>query len=418
MFNKLQKKQAVIYTSIFFLFALLIILISYYSIWSLIIENEKEELNRLALHEANEYYTEGEMPVSNSDVESGSLLAYIEFKNNSIDLLTKFDAGNSLLRQKEYWPTLDEKKITLFRIKENGKRYRYLAVSVPIMNKNGDIGTLYMFKSIEFYYRAAIKSIEILAAFCFILLGCTIVLGYWVSGKTIQPIRENYERQRDLAMAISHEIRTPLSVMQLAIELIECELSFLSDSGKKAVEMINGEILYLTTMVEKLLETIRTKNNMKQIMVRPINLYTFYEDILGHFKLLANQKGIQMFSNISCEEEEVFDENVIRQVLYILLDNAIKYTMENGEIILGARKEKKKLILFVQDSGEGISEEEKEKIFSLFYRIEKSRNRKLNSFGIGLYWARELVESHGGLLKVTDILPHGAMFEIILPESK
>ena len=111
-----------------------------------------------------------------------------------------------------------------------------------------------------------------------------------------------------------------------------------------------------------------------------------------------------------------FDADLVRQLLVILLDNALKYTPSGGSINVSAKVNKKNLVFEISDTGRGIDDPKKEKIFDRFYRTDKSRNSKTGGNGLGLSIAKWIVDEHHGKISVYDNYPTGTIFNVVLPE--
>ena len=110
--------------------------------------------------------------------------------------------------------------------------------------------------------------------------------------------------------------------------------------------------------------------------------------------------------------------NHLEQVVIILMDNAVKYSLDRKEIILSLSKGEEHVEIAVQDFGMGMTEEDRKKVFSRFYRVDKARSRERGGNGLGLSIAKELIESYDGEISVTTLLNHGSIFKITLPLTK
>ena len=139
------------------------------------------------------------------------------------------------------------------------------------------------------------------------------------------------------------------------------------------------------------------------------------QDIYQNAKPLAKQKDINLSANIAPSLTVTADKVLIRQLVYILLDNAIKYSPEKSKIILSANMSKKQIYITVKDNGIGISEENKHHIFERFFRADKARNRNNEGLGLGLAMALLIAQKHNGTIEVESKVNHGSTFTVILP---
>ena len=132
---------------------------------------------------------------------------------------------------------------------------------------------------------------------------------------------------------------------------------------------------------------------------------------------LANEKEIELSENISPGIQYRGDEERLKQAVRILVDNAIKYTPIGGKVQLCLVQGKRHLVIEVKDTGIGLTEEEKAKVFSRFYRVDDARNRETGGVGLGLNIADYIVKKHNGKIKIDSIPNKGSTFSIVLPKS-
>ncbi len=221
--------------------------------------------------------------------------------------------------------------------------------------------------------------------------------------------------RKEFVANVSHELKTPITTIKSYTEtLMDSELD--TDTSRKFLSVIDSECDRMTRLVRDLLQLSnldykKTKWKMVDVSVKDIT----NEAIM---KLDLSFKEKKQSINISIEDnlpKITGDKDGIEQVILNLLSNANKYTEENGYIDVTAYKNNEHVIMDIKDSGIGISEEDQERIFERFYRVEKGRSRELGGTGLGLSIAKEIVEAHNGSLSLSSGLNKGTEISIKIP---
>jgi two-component system sensor histidine kinase CiaH len=255
-----------------------------------------------------------------------------------------------------------------------------------------------------------------------LFLALATLLGFIMARRSIAPIKISYEKQREFLADASHELRTPLSVLLASVESIQGDTAnrMTDFSGQVLVDM-KDEIKRMAKMVTDLLTLARSDTAMLNLMKKQFELHSVAEQVLRTINPLAQAKNINLQLNFPEQITVYADRDRVTQLLLILVDNAVKYTPNDGQVKLtimrlggqnGSRVE-----IVVQDNGIGIAAEEQDLIFQRFYRIDKARSRAIGGSGLGLPIAKWIVEQHGGLIKVNSNLGAGARFVAVLPLS-
>lgn len=191
-FEKLRRRMTCLYAAIFGALILVIVAAAYTFIWWEILAHEKENLVAQIYHEGEEWVESEEAPCSEAAIRSGKMLAYFVNADGSKVILNQLgtgEAGQELMSHKDDWP----KKLNTSRLlrmqSANGVRYRYLAAVAPVIDGDKQVGRLYMFKNMEFYYHAAYKTLFLLLCMALILYFAACYFGYWLAERNIRPIR-------------------------------------------------------------------------------------------------------------------------------------------------------------------------------------------------------------------------------------
>lgn len=424
VFEHLRQRMTCIYAAIFGVLILLIVFAAYTFIWWNVLQHEKDELVAKIYHEAEEWVDSGEEPCSAVSVREGSMLAYFVSPDGKTIVLDQLGQGKireGLFKHRGDWPKkLDTARMLNNRVyDEKGNAHRYLAALAPVLRGDKLEGHLYMFKDMEFYYQAAFTTLFKLLCVAVLLFALACYFGYWLAGRNIQPISEMYGRQMQFTADASHEMRTPLAVMALATQgLKEDEESCYSDFAKESIEMLQNETQRMSRLTENLMALARGDEGNAPAPMQMVNITELCARVGQQLKLLAQEKGIALRTHVDDSLELLGDETALNRLLIILLDNAIKYSPAATNIDFIVTKSKNNVLFVVQDEGCGISDEDKEKVFDRFYRVDKARSRSQGGLGLGLSLAHAIVRQHQGEIRILDNKPCGTIMQVLLPLNK
>lgn len=418
-FEKLRRQMTCVYAAIFGVLILAIVAAAYTLIWWEILANEKTNLIAQIYHEGEEWIESEEPPCSQAAMSSGKMFAYFVAPDGKTVILNQLgdgDVGKALLSHQSDWPQNMEGTHLIRMRGANGERYRYLAGVAPVVDKGKQIGTLYMFKNMEFYYYAAFKTLFLLLCLAVVLYLAACYFGYWLAGRNILPISQMYERQKQFTADASHEMRTPLAVMKLAVQgLREDEDSRLSEFAKESVEMLDSEADRLSRLTENLMTLARSDEDNLPAYTEQVDMTALCHKVAAQLALLAEQKQIVLKQEIQADLSVYGDELALSRLLIILIDNALKYSSAKTTVTLRGARVKAQMVIEVRDEGCGISDEDKQRIFDRFFRVDKARSRSQGGLGLGLSLAWAIVQQHGGSIKVLDNKPKGTIMYVQLP---
>lgn len=227
--------------------------------------------------------------------------------------------------------------------------------------------------------------------------------------------QRNLERMRqEFVSNVSHELRTPLASMRALNETIERSFESDPSSSKYFLSKMGVEIEKLDQMVMELLDLARIESGRVQLKKTIGNIPQILEQSVNRMKMQAERAGIEIGSQ--CSETlpgVMMDVERIEQVLVNLIHNAIKFTPPDGKIILSAEVEKDSIIIHVNDTGMGISEEDLPRIFERFFKTDPARST--GGTGLGLSIAKHVIEAHGGKIWVESVVGVGSTFSFTLP---
>ncbi|MED0686497.1 sensor histidine kinase [Anoxybacillus ayderensis] len=308
------------------------------------------------------------------------------------------------------------------------KRFRadelkILTVARPLIVDRQLAGVLYVGMDATSMFRLLKWSTFILLSLGVLFIAVAVAFSYFMSKRALVPIQDAYNRQRQFVADASHELRTPLSVIFSSVEALKMDMSLTSDAfSRKTIERLGDETKRMTKLINDLLTLARTDDTKLQIEKKPFDLRACAQHTLQSLQELANKKNITLQFHASEQIEFVGDEDKCTQLLYILLDNAIKYTPEGGTVSLSFKqyvtKQRKVVEISVSDTGIGIAPEHLPHIFDRFYRADKARTRQIGGHGLGLSIAKWIVEAHNGHIQVESDVGKGTTFTLTFPNER
>lgn len=232
----------------------------------------------------------------------------------------------------------------------------------------------------------------------------------------MKPIQTSWKRQLDFTADASHELRTPLAVIQTNLELVIGNPDETVRNQLKWLDNIHIETVRMAKLVDDLLTLSRSDADIKALEYSSFLLNNVAAETAALYETTANQKGIEI--QVVADHEIQFrgDISRIKQLLAILVDNAIKYMDRPGRIQITLSEIDKIAQIIVSDTGKGITSEHLTKIFHRFYRAG-SEKRSVDGFGLGLSIAEWIVLEHGGNIHAKSVIDEGTQFIVNLPNT-
>ena len=236
--------------------------------------------------------------------------------------------------------------------------------------------------------------------------------------KSLDKIYSSYAREKSLSSAIAHELNTPISIMKSSLEIYLMKNKISDGELKDLIDNFDENI----DRISKIIESLLFLNRRENALLRNFNIKDLVEEVAFDLEDRAEEKNVKIISNV--ENKIIYSNDILlERVLFNLGKNGILYNIEGGSLNFYFKENEKNYFIEVRDTGIGISDEDKDKVFDLFYRVDGSRNRKSGGYGIGLNLVKNIMEKLRGDIKILDNINEkgeiiGTIFEIILPKIK
>ena len=238
----------------------------------------------------------------------------------------------------------------------------------------------------------------------------SLLASLYLARVSVKPLLESMQKQQNFVENASHELRTPLAVLQNRLETLfrkpEATIMESSESIASSLEEVRNMRLLTTNLLNLARRDDGIKPDLSEVQPE------FFNTIFTNYEMIAteNHKVFRFENRI--KRTIITDKLLLKQLMTILFDNAVKYTEEDGEINFVITATDRNLYLTVSDDGIGIPQADKKKIFDRFYRVDKARTRQKGGFGLGLSLAKQIVDALRGSISVKDNKPHGTIFEV------
>lgn len=257
----------------------------------------------------------------------------------------------------------------------------------------------------------------------FILVGFGSLIAFFIvslylANWAVKPIKKSWDQQRQFIADASHELKTPLTVILANTDIVLSHQEDTIQNQIKWVNYIKTEGERMTTLVNDLLFLAKTDANRNEVVLSKINFSDIVWNCVLPFESVAFEEEKLIDSDIPPDIFITGDSNRLKQLLFILIDNAIKYSNERGSINIKLTNYQDKVQLSVNNTGEAIPAEKIPHLFDRFYRVDESRARKKDGYGLGLAIAKTIIESHNGKINVRSSESEGTTFTINFPLYK
>ncbi|WP_379198278.1 sensor histidine kinase [Paenibacillus sp. GCM10012306] len=474
MFVKMRNRLTIMYSGMLVLFLLVFIIIVYSSLFWMVSYQQKKEVNTLADQKLLEsqnllksdmngndsnvdgikkitlnnnyffyyvYNQQGELIAANETIPDlrQSLLQMLKDwsvkytdVNSKTENLTYSENGNEFWRQKDSKDgNLDNRgwekdlqnnwdKDTTLTV-SSGKKIHMAIMARIIYDGDQRIGKMYLGQDTTYYWTIINWMLTIFIGLAILFFIISFLVGSSMSKRAMVPIIKSYTQQRHFVADASHELRTPLSILNSSIDVLELEEGEnISEFSRNVLMDMKDEVKRMATLVNDLLSLARSDAGLTNISFETFDFIPIVEQLDRSIQPLAVSRHIKLNLHTPADLLVSGDKERLKQLLYILLDNAIKYTPQHGTVNLFlsmvVNDDDESLLIQVQDTGIGIQPADQKKIFDRFYRVDKNRTKKIEGTGIGLAIAKWIVEEHKGTIQLSSHLGEGSVFTVKIPQ--
>lgn len=396
-------------------------LISFASIYFITYENMHSdidmELNRISDHLRNHNGTHGHTRSEFADEQadhathppqhSVSFSVITDKQWNITNVASIFDMDREFYERAKKEALIQNKDTGKFKL--NGNDWAFVVQPVS----EG-----YMIVFLDITSQQAIMT-NLVYTFLVVALVMFIIIFFiskFFANRAIHPVKEAFDKQKQFIADASHELKTPLSIIDTNVDVLFSNgedtinhqskwLHYIKSETERMTKLTN-DLLYLTQIDYSDIITTFTKFNLSEAV----------ESVILTMEGVIFEKNISLDYEIEPNLVTRGNSEQIKQVVMILLDNALKYTNENGSVNISLKKKHHKyIVLTVSNTGEGISADHLERIFNRFYRIDKSRARKYGGYGLGLAIAKAIIDQHKGRIYANSVIKENTTFYIELP---
>ncbi len=250
-----------------------------------------------------------------------------------------------------------------------------------------------------------------------VILVVSAIASYAMAGKTLAPLEKALEDQKRFVADASHELRTPLTALKTSIEVALRDKRFSLTKARSVLSESLKDIDQLSHLSTKLLQLSKLQQGVK-LQLRSVDFKKLVQESIKTIAPLAKAKQIIVTSKL--ESGTILAETEqVKEMILIILDNAIKYTAKRGRVEIVLKSQKKQMVLAVKDSGVGISQKDLPFIFDRFYQVDTARGKtNTDGFGLGLSLAEQIIKAHHGSIHVQSREGEGTTFSIKLPRKQ
>src|SRR6266571_9517412 len=243
------------------------------------------------------------------------------------------------------------------------------------------------------------------------------ITGALVLFHDITELKKMDQVRRDFVANVSHELRTPLSILRGYIETLLDSPEISREEFSRILGVMERHSKRLDLLAEDLLTLAQLESANPNLQLGKVDLSRFFGEIIRDWEKKLANKHLNMIADVASELPSICaDRARLQEALYNLLDNAVKYSCEHGEIRLQARQRDKEIVLSVSDKGIGIGKEDLPRIFERFYRVDKARTAEnIRGTGLGLAIVKHIAQLHGGHVEAESELERGTTIRMVLP---
>lgn len=311
----------------------------------------------------------------------------------------------------------DATDIILKAITVGGGKFEHNDMHFIVANRQYPNGTLFaLIDRTSYHKQLANTAIMVALLYC-----CSVVfvalLALLSSARLLSPVASAMTKQRDLIANASHELKTPLTIIATNLSVIKSEPDSTVKDNEKWISSISSQLVRMRDLVNSMLEL--SKLEQSELQKQDVDFSEISEGACLEFEATCFEKNVKLITEIQPDLHVYGEPKSLERLVVILLDNAIKYSGDNGKVGVRLFLDSKRVRLSVMNTGECISKEDAKHVFDRFYRTDGARqNKDSQSFGLGLSIASATVKAHCGEIDCHGIEGKGTVFDVYLPTLK
>ncbi|MDE7215632.1 MAG: HAMP domain-containing histidine kinase [Clostridia bacterium] len=310
---------------------------------------------------------------------------------------------------------LDKNKFNRFST-ETGKKYMFEQTRVFLEEKGKNVKKFVLIDYTDTYDMLLTLGITLIC----VMLACmaaVVVFYYFYARKAILPVKQSFERQQELIANASHELKTPLTIVRTNLELVGSDPLATVGDNKKWLESAEYQVGRMHSLILDMLDLTKIDATALTVERDPLVINDIIEGMMLSFEATCYEKSIEL-TYVAKEPVKVnANKAEIEKLAGIMLDNAIKYTPDNGKIKVEIQRQRRNAVLKFYNTGEGISQENLTNIFERFFKVDASHKETSNSFGLGLSIAKSITQSMKGNITCQSEVGKYTEFVVELPLS-
>ena len=282
---------------------------------------------------------------------------------------------------------------------------------------NGIFGTKIAFIETSQYDTVLFQLVKSLVGIGLVSLIGLLFISIYLTNKSIIPIKEAFEKQKQFIADASHELKTPLAIIKTNTSLVLSHPEDTINNQSKWINYINSQADRMSELISEMLSLAKMDDAENKLTLVPINMSKIVESMILMFDAVIYENNINLETNISKDLHINGDKESLKKLFSIIMDNAIKYTDKNGSITVSLFSDKNKVKMIIRNTGEGIAPEDLERVFERFYRVDKSRDRETGGYGLGLSIASSIVKEHKGKIYARSKVGSFTSFIVEIPQQ-
>lgn len=296
------------------------------------------------------------------------------------------------------------------KVNISNSSYSYLKGITPF-------GTKIAFMERSQYDNMLFQLLKTFVLIGFISLIVLLLISVYLTNKSIIPIKETFEKQKQFIADASHELKTPLAIIKTNTSLILSQPDDSIKNQSKWINYINSQTDRMSILINEMLSLAKMDTAENQLPLSPINMSKIVESMILMFDAVIYENNINLETNIIKNLFVNGDKESLKKLFSIIMDNAIKHTDKEGTITVSLFTHRNKVKMIIRNTGEGIEPENLERVFERFYRVDSSRDRETGGYGLGLSIASSIVKQHKGKIYATSKVGSYTSFIVELPQQ-